>query len=374
MAAEDGRIATAAWARAFATSLGPPKREPEKPSSHEWEDAFKMVAEKDQSYGWITALAEWANVSQRTVSRRWRNHDTSIHHVGCPPLLEKDDEDALVQRAIDEAMARNAVSPPEFRDALKAVATVTHTSISSGKCVTCGGSKGHLRGVKRRHPELRVRLAERTPSTRAVGMTRHLYAVCMDCLKRAGIERKSPYQVFNVDEANVYTVHGKVYVIAPGENIQKHLSARDAQLATHISIVVAVRANGLPFGKPIFIIAGTKVPESLAGDSDEYLLIHSPGGGQTAETWQQCAMYWASIAEGGEILVVDGHKSHLDFLAIEALTDKKISVVTLVPNASDIDQVCVYTLCCSCTTRPSISLILHSRTVSGSIVRGEDCR
>ena len=42
-------------------------------------------------------------------------------------------------------------------------------------------------------------------------------------------------------------------------------------------------AVAMPRGKPIFIVqAGNgKLPEGLAGESDDYLLIPSPGGGQT---------------------------------------------------------------------------------------------
>ena len=127
--------------------------------------------------------------------------------------------------------------------------------------------------------------------------------------------------------------------MTPGSDILKHVSAREASVAVHISIVVAVRANGLPLGQPIFIVAGTKLPEGLASDSDDYYFVLSPGGGQTSETWEACCNYWTRILEGGEILVVDGHGSHKDFVAIEALVAKGISLCTLVPNVSEVDQV-----------------------------------
>ena len=107
----------------------------------------------------------------------------------------------------------------------------------------------------------------------------------------------------------------------------------------HVSIVAAARANGLPYGKTIFITAGPKVPPALQGYRDDCFLIPSPGGGQTAEPWHQCCKCWASIAEGEEIFVVDGHGSHLDLLATEEMCAKGVEVCTLLPNVSDIDQV-----------------------------------
>ena len=184
-------------------------------------------------------------MSRRTFARRWEKHDTATHPVGAPTLHKEGAEDLLVQLATDQAIARNGCSPAEFRGALREVATQLQK-------VACGGSASHLRGVERRHRLFHPRIAERTTSTRALGMTRFRYAVLLANLDRAGIKNIPPRKAVNVDEANVFVSHGKVCVMAPGSATLKHLSARDADVSVHISIVVAVRADGLPYGKPIF--------------------------------------------------------------------------------------------------------------------------
>lgn len=332
MAAEDGRPQTYEWVQRFARDLGPRKTGRDRATPEDWQRAFAIVREKDRGTGWKTALAQWANVDPKTVWLRWRSNDTSVHRLGRPPLLSEAEESHLIEIANMGACASNSVTPAEFRGALHVVATATHTA-------PVGGSKGHLRRFYDRHPDFTHRRGERTLSTRALGMTRLGYALLMENLNAAGIRDIPARKCINVDEANVFVVHNKVYVVGPRSKVLKHLCAREADCTVHVSIVGAVTAEGWPFGKPIFIVAGKQVPPALAGARDDYLLITSPGGGQTKETWEACCTYWTSIAEGHEIFVFDGHGSHKDFMATEILAAKTIQACTLVPNSSQDDQV-----------------------------------
>lgn len=105
-------------------------------------------------------------------------------------------------------------------------------------------------------------------------MTRLNYKLLMDDLKRAGVERISPHKMVNVDEANVFTIHGKVYVMGPRSKVLRHACAHEADCSMHISIVAAARANGLPYDKPIIIMAAKNIPPAFGGLRDEYFSFH----------------------------------------------------------------------------------------------------
>jgi hypothetical protein len=128
-------------------------------------------------------------------------------------------------------------------------------------------------------------------------MTRFKHKVLMDNLRTAGIENTLARHCINIDESQVFQSHEKIVVVGPRSSVLKHVAAREADVSLHISIVAAVSAAGLPWGKPIFIIEGASVPAALAGYTEHCLFITSPGGGQTAETWDACCQYWAGLAE-----------------------------------------------------------------------------
>lgn len=119
----------------------------------------------------------------------------------------------------------------------------------------------------------------------------------------------------------------------------KRISVRDMSSTSHVSIVVAVRANGLPYGKPIIIVKGAAVTASWVNDTEDYLVINTQSGGMEGYAWEQCCRYWATLAEGGEIFVVDGYGSHEDLLANNAMLEKHCEVVTFPPHVTDVLQV-----------------------------------
>ena len=130
---------------------------------------------------------------------------SSIHRVGRTTIIAAEDEDHMVEIANACLLALNGVSPGEFRSALRVVATKSHLEDP----IPQGGSKGHLCSVIRRHDNFTTRVAERTLSTRALGMIRFSYKMLMNNLLSTGVMRIPPHKTINVDEANVFQLHGK---------------------------------------------------------------------------------------------------------------------------------------------------------------------
>ena len=107
----------------------------------------------------------------------------------------------------------------------------------------------------------------------------------------------------------------------------------------HTSIVTAATATGLPFGKPIIIVKGAGVAANWVDDTEEFLVISIKSGGMEGNAWEQCCNYWVTVAEGGEIFVIDDHHSHEDFLANDKMIERHIHVVTFRPHCTDVLQV-----------------------------------
>ena len=190
-----------------------------------------------------------------------------------------------------------------------------------------------------RNPDLTSRVAEVTEMTRILGPTRKGHDDMFDNLEAAGLRDAVPSMVINIDESDSQAKRSCERVIGPRYNIMKRLSVPDASVNMHISLVAAARANGLPYGKPIFILSGARISSDSVEDSDEYLVICTKSGGMEGYAWEECCNYWAGIAKGGEIFIIDGHSSHEDFLANEVMAKKGLKVVTLDPHCTHIYQV-----------------------------------
>ena len=332
MAAEDGKGGTVITLNAIVSKLGARNLFGDHVTPDEWRSLFDVVAELNAPRGWLTAAAEWTNLSRSTIRQRWEKKDTSVHHVGHPPLLPSVLEDALIARAEDQAVIRNGLPQSLLRTTLRTLASM---GSNGGR----GGSRGHIRGIMHRHPELRSRLAERTKSDRAVALTPEGLAREMDNIESTGIRKVLHDNVINVDESPLLTQKKRVKVIALGSNRLRRVSVRDVSTYKHASLVGACTAGGKRFGKTIIIVKAKKVDTTMVDDRDDCLLIATKSGGMEGHAWEACCNYWASIAEPGDIFLVDGLKAHMDYLANDAMIKKNIKVVTFTPNATELRQV-----------------------------------
>lgn len=312
-------------------NVGPRKKDGEAVAPNEWESIFKLVQEKDMPCGWRMAVSEWARVSRPVVNDRWGKKDSLIRHVGRPPVIDRKLEAAIAQRAFDQSLFRNAPPLSLARGAIAHAAVKVHGRRFKP-------SRGLLRGFLKRNPSVSARVGEKTHAERATGMTRAGFERFMDNCEKAGIATRPPHKVVNVDEAHLLMNKKGVKVLAARSKFLKRVSSRAASTDKHASMVAAVRADGTPYGKPIFIVKGASTKAEWVQDTVEYLVIHSTSGGMEDHVWEACCVYWASIAEGGEIFVIDGHNSHEDFLANEAMVEKGIDVITFPPHCTDVLQ------------------------------------
>jgi hypothetical protein len=109
MSADDGNPETLRVLVDIESRLGPFKRESVRLTKDEWGRLFTLVRELSEPHGWKTAAAEWAKVSDWTIGERWRNQDTSDHHVGHPPLLSTELESNLARRSIEHSVIGNTI-------------------------------------------------------------------------------------------------------------------------------------------------------------------------------------------------------------------------------------------------------------------------
>ena len=339
MAAEDGRKATADFCKKIARTLGPPMKKGDVVSEEQWKVVFDLIRENGHPHGCYTALAEWANTSRWSIRERWESQDSSHHNRRGPlAILPPAMEDRLAEHIIMQAKVRNGLPIPVIQSALRRLSTAVSRRPR-------GGSYGHVKHFLLRHPDVVHRTGEATSEARAVGLTHVGHNRFHDNLDRAGINDTPPRKVVNFDESSVVDQTRKgIKVLGPRYAIMKRISTRMVGATQHVSILAGVRANGLPYGKLIFIMKAVDVPAEMASESEDYLIITTASGGMESHAWETCCKYWASIAEGGEIFIVDGHKSHADFLAVESLVDAfppptDLKMLTLDPNTTDLKQV-----------------------------------
>lgn len=318
--------------------LGPRKKQGAFVGEDDWRRVFNAITDMKVPRGWESAVSTWTGASTWTVSNRWKLHDTSVHRRGRPPLLPSNLETAFAQRIVDRSFIGNGMKPRELRVTLRNIARQ-----SGGENV--GGSRGHYRCFKHRHPDLRDRVAEATKATRLLGPTRAGGQLFYDNYERVGGRTAPPGIVYNVDEADAQAFDAHPHVVGPSYHIMKRIAVPDPSTSTHISLAAVGSAEGLPLGKPIFILAGASVSSNSVEDTEDYLVIATKSGGMEGFAWEQCCKYWASLAKSGDIFIVDGHSSHEDFLANEIMADKGINVVTLDPNCTHIYQVCGLDVC-----------------------------
>lgn len=312
--------------------LGPAKKQGDRISPDTWKGIFDVVTELKVPHGWIAAVAEWTKLSTWTVKNRWDNSDTAEHHRGRPSLLPPIIENTFAHRINERAFVANAMVTREVRTSLRAL-----TSKFVG--VATGGSKGQLRGLLHRHPELARRTAERTPSVRSLGPTHAGSDKFYDNCEELGVPKTLAHKIINVDEAAAKTNRDHSAVIGPRWSVLKRISTPAINAASHTSIVVAAKANGLPHGKPIFILCGAHINANSLEDTDDYLVICTKSGGMEGYAWEECCKYWSSIGEEGDIYIVDGHSSHTDFLAVTEMKNKGREMLTLDPHCTHVLQV-----------------------------------
>ena len=314
--------------------LGPRKKTGVHMDEGDWVSVFNAITDMKAPRGWESAVSTWTGVSTWTVKDRWIHHDTAAHHIGRPPCLPPELENAFEQRIIDRSFVGNAMKTREFRTTLR---KIVHTA--SG--VDGGGSRGHARRFLHRHPNLSKRVAEATKASRLLGPTRAGGERFYDNCESVGIRETPPGRIFNMDESDVQAVDKHPHVIGPRYQVMKRLAVLESCTSTHISMLAAGAADGLPLGKPIFILAGADISANSVEDTDDYLVICTKSGGMEGYAWEACCKYWATIARSGDIFIIDGHTSHDDFLANEVLVNKGIHVVSLDPNCTHIYQVSV---------------------------------
>ena len=287
----DGEPGTRRVLSAIEESLGACKKDGDTVTTPEWEKIFSIVREMKEPHGYVTAMAAWTQVSFKVVKKRYRTGDASIHYLGRHTAIPRIVEDDLARRLNDQAFTRSASVPSMLPVALQEAALLSHATVT-------GGSRGHRRRFLRRHGEVRLRMANFTEQARILGMTRMGYNRFVANLKEAHIEDVPDRKRVNVDEASVINAKLKGKAYGPAWKVLKRLSRRTVGTTKHMSIVVAVRANGLPYGTPIFIVKGKRVDAEWVEDTDEYRVIETESGGMEQHAWEKCCRYWASIAEG----------------------------------------------------------------------------
>ena len=332
MSAGCGPVFSLRILEALVARLGQAKNQGDRISSDDWKGIFAVVTELKAPHGWISAVAEWTKLSTWTVKERWDNRDTTEHHRGRPSLLPAVIESTFANRIKEQAFVANAMVTQEVRTSLRALTTkVVGTA--------AGGSKGQLRGLLHRHPDLARRTAERTPSVRSLGPTHLGTDTFYDKCEEVGVPTTLPKKIINVDEADAKTKRDHSAVIGPRWRVLKRISTPAINSSTHTSIVVAGKANGLPHGKPIFVLSGAHINANSVDETDDYLVICTKSGGMEGYAWEQCCKYWSGIGEEGDIYIVDGHSSHEDFLAVTEMASKGRKMLTLESHCTHVLQV-----------------------------------
>ena len=206
-------------------------------------------------------------------------------------------------------------------------------------------SKDWWNGLRKRHPELSIRKAEKLGSSRA-RMTnpvviKNYFDDLENLLTTLDLKNK-PCQIWNCDETGRSFEHNPVRVIA--DKGSRNVVGKTSNSRTNITIMACVNAMG-SWMPPMFVAKG-KTTASLHGFNTAAappgtMWSFQPNGWMTdelGEKWFTEIFLKHCGPQRPQVLILDGHSSHESLAILENALANDIHILSLPPHTTHVLQ------------------------------------
>ena len=202
-----------------------------------------------------------------------------------------------------------------------------------------------LKGFLKRHPQITLKTAKNLSIARAMGANEMVISNWFKLLKelKDKFHIVSPYQVWSGDETGVQNVPKEVKVLGC-KNIQTFQQVNGEQGETStILTFVNVAGQSLP---PLIIHKGQCVQETWTLKAPGNMkIVATERGYITKSKFHEYGLHFVKflksngLADKTNLLIIDGHKSHLYNLPFyEAMRANNIEILTIPPHTSHLLQ------------------------------------
>ena len=299
------------------------------------EDCLKtaVAAVKDGSS--VRSAAAASGIPRKTLADYVKRGTVIKKSPGPPTVFSARDEEELVARIIRLQKVGFPLSSVDVRRAAFQYARRIGLSEKFGNNAKVNETVGKdwFHSFMARHPTLSLRTSETLSYGRGCGLNRVIVNDFYEVLRKA-ISEVAPQNVYNMDESGVQMTTRKCAVVAARG------SKRVPQLATGekgetVSLIACCSATGV-FLPPFLIFKGVRGKQEF-GDGlpvgSQFVMTQS--GYAQSETFQQFVTFFLCHKPSGNCLIImDGHRSHIDAEAFRIAEQNSIKILLLPAHTS----------------------------------------
>jgi len=301
------------------------------------EDCLKtaVAAVKDGSS--VRSAAAASGIPRKTLADYVKRGTVTKRSPGPPTTFSARDEDELVARIIRLQRVGFPLSSADVRRAAFQYATGIGVSAKFGKNAKVNETVGKdwFHSFMARHPTLSLRTSETLSYGRGCGLNRVIVSDFYEVLRKAVTEHHiAPQNMYNMDESGVQMTTRKGAVVAARG------SKRVPQLATGekgetVSLIACCSATSV-FLPPFLIFKGVRgKPEFGDGLPVGSKFVMTQSGYAQSETFQQFITFFLCHKPPGNCLIImDGHRSHIDAEAFSIAEQNSIKILLLPAHTS----------------------------------------
>jgi hypothetical protein len=302
------------------------------------EEALQSALEAVQDGTSIKSAASSNGIPRKTLSDYIkRGEGATKRRTGPATVFSEEQENDLVSRI----KRLQKVGFPLSRDDIRRTAYQAASSLElTGRFGTSArasqrAGKDWFKAFMNRHKDLSTRTTETLSYGRGAGLNRVVVTGFFDLLaKTISEECIKPQNIFNMDETGVQLTTRKGAVIAEkGSKRVPQLSS--GEKGETVSVVACCSATGV-FLPPLVIYKGVRRKDELADDlpsGSEFCMTDS-GYAQTQTFLSFVQFFCKHKPPGKTLLIMDGHRSHIDADAFRMADDENISILLLPAHTS----------------------------------------
>ena len=285
----------------------------------------------------VRKAASANNIPRKTLADYLKRESSVRLTTGPKCIFTEDQELDLVNRITRLQRVGFPLTKDDVRRNAYIVATALGVSQRFGKSgeATKRAGMDWLKLFLKRHPTISTRTSETLSYGRGAGLNKVVVDQFYDLLDKTIREKKvKPQNIYNMDESGLQMTTRKTSVLA------EKGSKRVPQMATGekgetVSIVACCSATGI-FLPPLVIFKGVRnKPEFQDGLPPGSKVFMTDSGYAQMGTFKEFIKHLVEHKPSGNtLLIMDGHRSHVDVEAVELAERNDISILLLPAHTS----------------------------------------